>query len=186
MITKNFDGKKIIIRSLMAKDLKATEKFQDFINSLVEEEAMILVNSPKSKKDELEWLKESLQKIKNGRGVLLVAESSGKIVGNTGITLLKERKNHIGEFSISIKNGYRGIGLGKFLMAEIIKLAKKKFGKRLKIIRLSVHQGNQPAFKLYQKMGFQLVAKIPKQVQRKGGLIDELIMLKYLYSIDKS
>lgn len=180
MTIKNFDGKKIIVRSLTAKDLKTPEKFRDFINSLVREQAMILINTPKTKKDELDWLKDSLREIRKSKGVRLVAESNGKIVGNTGITLLKESKNHVGELGISIRNGYRGIGLGKSLMAEIINLAKKKFGKRLKIIRLSVHQDNQPAFNLYQKMGFQLVAKIPKQVQRKGGLIDELIMLKYI------
>ena len=186
MITKNFAGKRIIIRSLMAKDLKSPEKFQDFVNSLVEEKAMILINSKKSKKDEQEWLKESLQEIRKDKGVRLVAESNGEIVGNSGITLLKESKNHIGEFGISIKNGYRRIGLGKFLMAEVIKSARKKFGKKLKIIRLSVYRGNQSALALYQKMGFKQVAVIPKQVQHKGKLIDELIMLKYLCSIDKS
>jgi len=41
---------------------------------------------------------------------------------------------------------------------------------------LEVYVNNEPAIKLYKKMGFKRVARIPKHIQYKGKLIDEFIM----------
>lgn len=180
MELKVLDGKKITIRKLSDRDLRNAKKFQDFINSLVKEEAQITANRKKTLREELGWLKAHLRTIKKGQAVLLVAEHNNSIVGTTGIDLNRERQNHIGMFGISIKNGYRGIGLGKYLMGEIIKLAKKELKPKPQIIRLSVFSTNEPAIKLYQKYGFKKTAKIPKQIQHKGKLVDEIIMLLYL------
>ena len=50
--------------------------------------------------------------------------------------------------------------------------------KDLKCAKLEVFENNAPAIALYRKMGFEIVAKIPKQVQYKGKLIGEYIMIK--------
>ncbi len=177
METKIFGDKKLTIRKLSKKDLRNVKKFQDFINSLVAEEAQINVNKMKSLKEEKKWLKEELQKIKNKKRVSLVAESDNKVVGTTGIDLSWGRQSHIGNFGISIRNGYRRIGLGKYLTKEIIKLAKKELKPKPKIIRLGAMSINKPALVLYKKFGFKKVAKIPKQLEYKGKLMDEIIML---------
>ena len=72
------------------------------------------------------------------------------------------------------------MGLGKYMASEIIKLAKEKLSPKPKIIRLEVFTSNDPAIALYKKMGFKIVAKIPKQMQHKGKLVDEFVMLKFL------
>lgn len=110
----------------------------------------------------------------------MVAECGKRVVGLTDINLLRERSDHVGNFGISIAKGYRGIGLGKKMMADIIKLAKKELKPKPKIIRLSVFEDNILAIALYKKMGFKEVARMPKQLQYKGELIDELIMLLYM------
>jgi len=66
-----------------------------------------------------------------------------------------------------------GLDFGK----EILKLAKKELKPKPKIIRLSVFSTNKPAISLYKKIGFKIVAKIPKQISYKGKFIDEVIML---------
>jgi len=170
-----FGSKKIIIRKLSNGDLKNVKKFQDFINSFVEEDAQILYNKKFSLKEEKNWLKEQLQNIKNHKTVFLMAQDHNKVIGTTGIDLHRGREAHVGEFGITIRNGYRGIGLGKYLMKEIIKLAKKEL--KPKIIRLSVFPTNKAAIGLYKKLGFKKVAKISKQIQYKGKLVDEIIML---------
>jgi len=175
MKTIIFGSKKIIIRKLSNGDLKNVKKFQDFINSFVEEDAQILYNKKFSLKEEKNWLKEQLQNIKNHKTVFLMAQDHNKVIGTTGIDLHRGREAHVGEFGITIRNGYRGIGLGKYLMKEIIKLAKKEL--KPKIIRLSVFPTNKAAIGLYKKLGFKKVAKIPKQIQYKGKLLDEIIML---------
>ena len=177
MKTIIFGSKEIIIRKLSNGDLRNVKKFQDFINSFVEEDAQILYNKKFSLKEEKNWLKEQLQNIKNHKTVFLIAQDHNKVVGTTGIDLRRGREAHVGEFGITIRNGYRGIGLGKYLMKEILKLAKKELEPKPKIIRLSVFPTNKPAIGLYKKLGFKKVAKIPKQIQYKGKLLDEIIML---------
>ncbi len=180
MKSKIFGGKKIRIRKLSKNDLRNVKKFQDFINSLVKEGAQITITEKKSLKEEINWLNDHLKKIKEAKGVFLMAEAENKLVGNTEITLNEGRQSHIGMLGISIRKDYRGIGLGKHLMKEILKLAKTQLKPKPKIIRLSVFPTNKPAAMLYKKFGFKKVARIPRQIQYKGKLIDEIIMILYL------
>jgi len=175
--TKIFAGRKIKIRKLSQRDLRNVKKFQEFINSLTEEQVKILMNKNLSLKEEEKWLEEKLNKIKSHKKTFLVAEYNNIVVGTTGIELGIGRKNHIGNFGITIRKGYRGIGLGKYLMGEIIKLAKKELKPKPKIIRLSVFATNKPAIGLYKKYGFKKVAIIPKQLKYNGKLFNEVIML---------
>jgi len=175
METKIFGDKKITIRKIAKSDLRNAKKFQDFINSLVEEEAKILMNKKATLKEEKAFIEGLLR---NKNKVYLLAECDNKIVGGTAIELGRWRRNHIGSFGITIAKDYRGIGLGKYLMSEIIKLAKKEL--KPKIIQLEVYVNNKPAINLYKKMGFKIVAKMPKQIQWKGKLVDEFIMILYL------
>ncbi len=176
METKIFKDKKIIIRKLVTGDINQPEKFQKFTNSLVAEDAMILVDTKKSKKDREEWLKGKISKVKKHKVVYLVAESNGEIAGTCNAELLRERMNHISGFGIGVRKNFRGIGLGKYLMESIIKMAKTELKPSPKIIELEVFEGNKPAIALYKKMGFKAVAKIPNRIQYKGKLITEIIM----------
>lgn len=176
METKIFGDKKISIRKLAASDINHPEKFQKFINSLIAEDAMILKITKKSRKDEIEWLKKKLRGIRKKQNICLVAESENKIIAQSSINLERERSNHIGGFGISIAQGYRGIGLGKYLMKTIIKMARTDLRPSPKIIELSVYEGNNPAIALYKKMSFKVVAKIPNSVQYKGKLVTRIIM----------
>lgn len=160
----------------MARDIKIPEKFQEYINSLIKEDAMILVNTKKSEKDEIEWLKGRIKEVRKKKTVYLMAQYNDKIIGACHIALERERKSHIGELGIAIKNGFRGIGLGKYLMGKIIKMAKTELKPKPKIIELEVFEGNKPAIALYKKMGFKQVARIPKHIQYKNKLISEIIM----------
>ena len=182
MEIKIFGGKEIKIRTISKRDLRNVKKFQDFINSLIEEEAQLILNKKFSFEEEKKWLEEQLELIKNRKTVLLIAESGKEVIATTNITQRRGRQAHIGEFGISIRKGFRGIGLGSYLLEKIIKLAKKELRPRPKIIRLSVFSTNIPAIRLYKKFNFEKVAEIPKQIQFKGKLINELIMLLYLSS----
>ncbi len=176
METKFFGDKKIIIRKLLPSDINQPEKFQKFVNSFIPEEAMLLINIKKSKKEELEWLARRIKEVKQKKVVYLIAENNSDITGSCHIAICRERQNHIGELGIAIKQGYRGMGLGKYLMENLIKMAKDELKPKPKIIELGVFEGNKPAIALYKKMGFKMVAKIPNHLQYKGKFITEVIM----------
>jgi len=181
MKIKIFDGKKVAIRPFAKNDLRRAKMFQDFVNSLVEEDAMISENRKLTKKEEAKWLKDRLDQIKNHKVVFLIAEHKSALVGSAEIGLRRGREDHVGILGISTRRDYRRIGLGKYLMKEIIKLAKKELRPKPKIIRLSVFPTNKPAIKLYQKFGFKKTAVIHDQLKYKGKLYDEIIMLLYLF-----
>lgn len=107
-----------------------------------------------------------------------MAESDDIIVGSAEVGLGDGRADHVGIFHIAIKKGYRGMGLGKYLTETIIKLAKRRL--RTKIIRIFVFATNKPAIGLYKGCSFKKVARVPKQYQYKGKLVDEITMLRYL------
>jgi len=180
MKVKVFKDKRIKIKKVSQGELKKTEKFLDFINSLIEEEAKILWNKKKSLKEEKEWLGGVIKNVQKRKEVFLLAEYDDQIVGTTSISLREGREGHVGDFGIAIRKGYRGIGLGKYLLGEVLKLAKKELKPKPEIIRLSVYPNNKPAITLYKKMGFKEVARIPKQIKFKRKLLSEVIMLLYL------
>lgn len=169
------DEKEITIREFCSKDRKKAKEFQDFVNSLIEEKAQILLNKKVSLKAEKEFLEENYRKIKKRKRVSMFAEHNNKIVGRTDINIGEGRENHVGNFGIAVRNGYRRIGLGGYLTDSIIKLAKKEL--KPKIIKLGALPTNKPAIRFYKKHGFKKVAVIPKQLQYKGKLCDEIIMI---------
>lgn len=180
METKTFNGKEIKIRKISTRDLKHVKKFQEFINSLIKEDAKIATNEKMSFDKEKKWLKVVLKNVKSQKQVFLFAKYNGEVVGTSSIALNRGRKSHIGELGITIRNGYRGVGLGNYLMGEVLKLSKKELKPKPKMIRLSVFLNNKPAIALYKKYGFKIVSEIPNQIRYKGKLISELIMLLYL------
>ena len=178
METKIFKDKKLTIGPLSKKDFRFANEFMNFINSLVEEEAKILMNKKINLKGEMEFLEKGIKSIKDKKKIYLIAKDGNKVVANTSVELGIFRRNHIGKFAIGIRDGYRGMGLGKYLMEEILNLSKKELKPSPQIFQLEVYENNKPAIALYKKMGFKIVGKIPKQIQDKGKLISEYIMIK--------
>lgn len=178
METKIFADKKITIRKFKKSDLKNLKKFLEYANSFTEDDKLLTVGKI-SVREETEFLKGVAKRQKEKTGIYLIAEHNGKIVGSADIDLFERRGNHVGDFGIRIVEGYRGMGLGKYLMSEVMRLAMKQLKPAPKILFLQAFANNKPAINLYKKMGFKIVAKIPKIRQYKGKLVDEIVMLKF-------
>ncbi len=165
------DGSTVVIRNPKMSDAK---ELRDYINSLVEEDAPILMAKKMSLKDEKEWLGGILKKIKNGSGNYLVAEMDGRIVG--GIDFRKEigRSSHCASIGISVAKDYRRLGIATLLFKKIFEITKKD--KSIKVIWLSLCEHNKKAYNLYKKMGFRPVARLKNRIQFKGKLVDEIVM----------
>jgi len=180
MEKKRFGEKEIIIRSLCEDDLQHVEKFQEYVNSLIEEEARISTNKEISLEEEREYLTGMLKGVRSQKRILLVAERDGEVVGATNINLGVGGQEHVGSFGIAVRKDCRGIGLGKYLMGEVIKQARTELISSPSIIKLDVLEGNDSAISLYESYGFKKVAEIPDQVRYKGELLSLIVMLLYL------
>jgi len=73
----------------------------------------------------------------------------------TGFAYLRFRYESA-SLGIYVDKQYRGCGIGRLLMRNLIDYAKKR---KLSHIRLTVHRDNERAIKLYKSHGFKMVSK---------------------------
>ena len=164
------DGRKVVLREPRWEDL---DDLLDFINSLVEEGADIMRETPVTREEEADWLGKRLASIEKGEIIGVVAEVDGKVVANSEVVRRRGSQSHVGGLGIATKKGYRGIGIGKELMKTLIGESRKA---GLKVLVLEVFDSNSVAKSLYTKMGFKDAGRIPKGVFKKGKYIDLLRM----------
>lgn len=82
-------------------------------------------------------------------------------------------------FAIIIDEKYRGKGVGKVLMQELIHLAKERF--KIEILHLEVYEHNLPAVKLYKKLGFTEYGKQKHFLKEvSGSYLAKILMQKVL------
>ena len=175
---KTFGDKKLTISTMSAKDLKCAKEYTDFINDLIAEGAKLSINVKQNMKGQTAWLETTLKEVKNKEKVFLIARDGKRIAGNTSFHSFSFSENHIADMGIAIAREYRSAGLGEYLVAEIMRLAKKELKPTPKFFQLEVYENNAPAIALYKKMGFKIVAKLPKQIQWKSKLIGTYIMMR--------
>jgi ribosomal protein S18 acetylase RimI-like enzyme len=164
------DGREVVLRSIRWEDL---DDCIEFINSLVEEGADILVNTKVSREEEADWLGKRLARADKGEIIDLIAEVDGRMVANSEVEKRSGLMGHVGYLGIGIKADYRGIGIGKQIM-QALKEESKKAG--LKILVLATFATNETAQALYRKMGFQDAGRIPKAICKNGKYIDLIRM----------
>lgn len=162
------------VNPLSRKD--KAEEMLAFMAALIREKPQVFINTNRTMTiaDERKWLKEKL-KTQGKTHFMLVARVNGKIAGTTDArrgTFHDEDKINLG---ISIALPYRGIGLGKVLLQEVIRHAKKLFKPR--VIYLGCVTANKPAHALYHKLGFREFARF-KKWQKHRGKYEDMIFLK--------
>ena len=157
------------IRPEKTSDAKGVKKLFD---SLIIENADILRN----KKDSLKvWQKKIQNALKEKKSTILVAIKGKEIVGATNIALNKGKASHVGEYGISISKNERAKGLGSKLTETVISYAKEKL-KGLELITLHVFKRNTNTIKLYEKLGFKIVAELPKTIKVNNEYLNEYVM----------
>lgn len=170
------DGRRVVLRTPTWEDL---DDMLEFINSLVEEEAMILMEDKQTREQEVDWLARALSNMEKDRQVRVVAEVDGRMVGQCEVALGSGRKSHVGTLGISVKQGYRNIGVGQELMREAESHAARLGSEK---IMLEVFATNDRAIHVYEKMGYKAVGRVPGEVKYKGEYVDALYMVKDLCS----
>src|SRR5688572_8994018 len=85
--------------------------------------------------------------------IMLVAEIDRKLVGELSLKAISSRRavKHVATLGMSVKQGFRGKGVGRALMTEAIEWAPSAGITR---IELYVYERNAPAIGLYERFGF--------------------------------
>lgn len=172
---KSKSGKDFVIRYLTKND---TQAMCDFINTLSQEQTYISFQGEQmTLEEETKFVNDALEKIQKQHAVLLLVFSEGKLIGNSGIFLKEKIEKHVGVFAISIAKGYRGEGIGKLLMENVLEEAVKNIP-TLRIVILGLFATNTKALQLYKHFGFGQYGFLPQGVLHKGQLIDHIYMYK--------
>ena len=88
-----------------------------------------------------------------GRGVYLVAEQAGAIVGHAFLEPLPlAATSHVVRLTIAVHEGHQRRGVGMALMNWLLRWARSNPG--VEKIELQVRSSNQPALALYRSLGF--------------------------------
>lgn len=169
------DGKSYLIRY---PNLSDANELHRYINALSKEKTFVSFQGEEiSLEDEIEYVKSSLKKIDEKKSVQLIVECDNKIVGVSGIDSKPRVNSHVGVFGISIAKDFRGQGIGKKLIESVLKETENNL-KHIKVIQLECFANNENACNLYKSVGFKEYGKLPKGIQYKGELVDEILMYK--------
>ncbi len=166
------DGREVTLRAPKWSDL---DEMLEFINSLVREGADITVDREYTRDQEVEWLAGYLSDLERGGVVGIAAEVDGRFVGQLQVSPRKGLSSHVGVLGISVMEGYRGMGIGTEMMIEAEAQAKRL---GIEVITLEVFATNDRALRVYLKLGYEIVGRIPKAVKRDGVYIDSVVMAK--------
>ena len=168
-------GLLVTIRPPRSSDALA---MMNFINPISQEHTFITFQGEQlSLKEEQEYVKSMVKKMKSHEAVQLLALHEDKVVANTSIELSIRVNHHVGTFAIAISDGYRGEGLGSTIIELLLQFAKENLPE-LRIIELKVFASNEKAHHVYQKFGFIEYGRLPKGVFYQGDYIDEIFMYR--------
>jgi len=172
---KTKDDREYIVRYPNRND---AQLMTDYINVLSKERTYIRFQGEEMKlADEQKFLEDQLQRIEEGLSVMLFIVCDGRIAGISSVDMKDKIESHVAGFGISLLQELRGAGIGRIFMDLILKEAEKKL-KMLRIITLSVLEGNTRAQSLYNKFGFQIYGSLPGGVFYKESFIDHIFMYK--------
>ena len=170
------DGFKCTLRPLKKDDEKA---FHEFFSAIPERERMFI----KHRVQDPEVIRDWCQNIDYGRNLPLLAVADGKIIGDASLhQQLGGWKRHAGRVSVLIHPKYRGHGLGKLLVEEIVDLARNLGLERAEAEFL----GEQEAgMKLFATLGFAQLFRLEDHVKDMQAINHDYVLMSLALKTDE-
>ncbi|WP_138420841.1 GNAT family N-acetyltransferase [Aquibacillus sediminis] len=121
------------------------------------------------------WLQKVLV---NEREIIIIAEKDIKVIGWLVFeSPNRKRLSHTGSFEMMIHKDYRGIGIGKMLIYELLNWAEKN--PLIEKLSLGVFSTNKRAISLYKSMGFIEEGRKNKEIKlNENEYADDILMYK--------
>ena len=161
----------LIIRPATLEDLDAiTEIYNDAILNTV----ATFDTKPKTLEEQKIWFTNHVPKYP-----ILVAEQDGIIVGWASLSQWSEKLAYSGttEGSLYVQKEYRGQGIGKRLLEEIVQEGKKA---GFHSVMARIAEGGDASIHLCESLGFKHVGVMKEAGRKFGRLLDVYLMQKIL------
>jgi RimJ/RimL family protein N-acetyltransferase len=152
----------------------------EYINALSAERTFITLQGEQfDLEQEEELLFSRLEEMAIGASVMLLATYGARVVGITHIERQHRVAQHVGGFAISVDKAFRGCGLGKALMTQVMAEAERVI-EGLRIIVLDVYSTNEPGINLYKQLGFEECGRLREGILHNGVYLDRVSMARHL------
>ena len=165
------DGRTATFDWLREEDLP---EVVEAINSVIREGKYLFMNNKiMDMEEERRWFERGTK-----AGMLyLVARVDDKLVGGASIHPHTDKRAHVVEFGVFIRDGYRNSGLGTTMTKTFIEIAKKR---GFEVLQLSVYATNKRAFHVYKKCGYKECGKLTRDIKFLDGTYADRILMELL------
>jgi len=164
------DGRSAAIRVMEPSDL---EKIVKFAKDLPADDLLFLRIDITDRDVVKQWV----DNIRNGHTFTLLAEIDGKLAAYASVHLDQARwTRHVGEIRVLTSPRYRGVGLGRRLVAEIFDLARSLGLKKITAQMTTEQTASRAAF---EHLGFQVEAMLSDWVEDRRGRSRDLLIMTY-------
>jgi GNAT superfamily N-acetyltransferase len=162
------DGSRSKLRPLRKDDEKA---FHEFFLAVPETERMFI----KHRVTDPQVIRDWCRSIDLGRNLPLLALIDGKIVGDATLhQQLSGWKRHIGRVSVLVLPQYRGRGLARALVSEIVNLARNL---SLDKVEAEFIGGQEAAIKMFAMLGFSNLVRLESYVKDMQAITHDYVLM---------
>jgi L-amino acid N-acyltransferase YncA len=130
---------------------------------------------PKSPAGRLEWLRDD----GNGKYPILVAERDGAIAGWARLYAWSNRCAYAraAENAVYVHRDHRGKGVGRALLAELIRIAPQR---GIQVLLARIVEGNPASVALHEAHGYQTIGLMRRVGEKFGRVLDVRLMDRHL------
>jgi GNAT superfamily N-acetyltransferase len=162
------DDSKCKLRPLRKEDEK---NFAEFFKAVPEPERMFI----KHRVTDPQVIRDWCQQIDLGRNLPLLAFINNKIVGDATLhQQLGGWKRHIGRVSVLVLPQYRGRGLARALVSEIVQIAR---GLGLEKVEAEFIGEQEAAVKMFALLGFSQLMKLESYVKDMQAISHDYVLM---------
>jgi GNAT superfamily N-acetyltransferase len=162
------DNQACVLRPLRKEDEK---NFLGFFQAVPERERMFI----KHRVTEPQVIREWCRNIDLGRNLPLLATIDGKIVGDATLhQQLGGWKRHIGRISVLVLPQYRGRGLARALVSEIVSIARSV---GLERVEAEFIGDQEAAIKMFAMLGFSNLLRLESYVKDMQAISHDYILM---------
>jgi ribosomal protein S18 acetylase RimI-like enzyme len=162
------DGKKATLRPLHADDEK---EFHQLFLDIPEPERMFI----KHRVQDINVIRNWCRNIDYGRNLPMVAVIGGKIVGDATLhQQLGGWKRHVGRVSVLVHPQFRGRGLARALIAEIVDIARRG---GLEKVEAEFIGEQEAAIKMFALLGFSQLLRLEDYVKDMQAISHDYILM---------
>ena len=162
------DGKSAVLRPLQPDD---EEDFHQLFLDIPEHERMFI----KHRVQDIQVVRDWCQNIDYGRNLPMVGLIGGKLVG---VATLHQQlggwKRHIGRVSVLVHPGFRGRGLARALIAEILDIARRA---GLEKVEAEFIGEQTAAIHMFAMLGFNELLRLDDYVKDMQAISHDYILM---------